>query len=84
MHTTSPHHFGHVVGVAVVGVAVGVEPEVGGRVEADGHLGHVGEAEVVVADVLGLLGGEGLGAAEDVGAGVVTHARLCEERRVIG
>ena len=72
-----PHHFGDVVGVAVVGVAVGVQPEVSGRVEADGDLGLLVEAEVVVADVLRLGGGEGLGAAVDVGAGVVAHARLC-------
>ena len=52
--------------------------------EADGHLGHVAEAEVVVADVLGLLGGEGLAAAEDVGAGVVAHAGLCEESSRFG
>ena len=63
-----------VLGVHVVVVAVGPEPELGVGVEAVTEDGHRVKGLNKVADVLGLGLGEGLGSTIRLGALVVTHA----------
>ena len=67
-----------VLGVDVVVVAVGPEPQLGVGVEALAEHGHRVQGLHKVADVLGLGLREGLGAAVSLGALVVTHT--CAEK----